>query len=33
VRVQFGYFTGHSPYGQFYAQKEHYADFGLAFDL
>ncbi|NNN05715.1 MAG: DUF1207 domain-containing protein [Elusimicrobia bacterium] len=33
MRVQFGYFTGHSPYGQFYAQKEHYADIGLAFDL
>jgi len=33
MRVQFGYFTGHSPYGQFYAQKEHYADFGLSFDL
>jgi hypothetical protein len=33
VRVQVGYFTGHSPFGQFYAQKERYADFGLAFDL
>ena len=33
VRFQLGYFTGHSPYGQFYAQKEHYADIGLAFEL
>lgn len=33
LRVQFGYFTGHSPFGEFYARKEHYADFGLSFDL
>ncbi len=33
MRVQFGYFTGHSPFGEFYARKEHYVDFGFAFDL
>jgi hypothetical protein len=33
MRVQVGYFTGHSPFGQFYAQREHYADVGLSFDL
>jgi len=33
VRVQVGYFTGHSPFGQFYNQREHYADVALAFEL
>jgi hypothetical protein len=33
MRVQFGYFIGHSPFGEFYAQKEHYADFGISLDL
>jgi hypothetical protein len=33
VRVQAGYFTGHSAFGQFYAQPERYADVGLVFEL
>lgn len=33
MRVHIGYFTGHSPYGQFFTQREHYADLGISFDL
>ena len=33
VRVQAGYFAGHSAFGQFYAQPERYADVGLSFEL
>ena len=33
MRFFIGYFTGHSPYGQFYARREHYAHVGVAFDL
>lgn len=33
MRVHVGYFTGHSPYGQFFTQREHYADLGISFDL
>jgi hypothetical protein len=33
LRVQAGYFTGHSPFGQFYARREHYADLSIAFEL
>ncbi|MHB2026279.1 MAG: DUF1207 domain-containing protein [Elusimicrobiota bacterium] len=32
VRAFIGYFTGHSPYGQFYFLPEHYAFIGLGFD-
>lgn len=30
MRLYGGYFTGHSPFGQFYLQKEHYADVGIS---
>jgi len=33
MRVYGGYFTGHSPYGQFFQQKEHYLDVGLSLHL
>ena len=33
MRVQIGYFTGHSPFGQFYTRREHYADVSIAFEL
>lgn len=33
MRFYLGYFTGHSPYGQFFAQHDHYANFGIAFDF
>jgi hypothetical protein len=33
LRVAFGYFTGHSPYGQFYAGRTHYADLSLSLEL
>ncbi len=33
VRLQLGYFDGHSPYGQFYFEREHYVNVALAFDL
>lgn len=33
MRVYGGYYTGHSPYGQFFQQKEHYLDIGLSFHL
>ncbi|MBI4376018.1 MAG: DUF1207 domain-containing protein [Elusimicrobia bacterium] len=33
MRMQVGYFNGHSPYGQFYTRHEHYADIGMGFDL
>jgi hypothetical protein len=33
VRFQVGYFDGHSPYGQFFREREHYSDVSLAFEL
>lgn len=33
MRFQVGYFEGHSPYGQFYLQREHFADVSIAFDF
>lgn len=33
MRVQAGYFTGHSPYGEFFARRAHYADLSVAFEL
>ncbi|HEX4048076.1 MAG TPA: DUF1207 domain-containing protein [Elusimicrobiota bacterium] len=33
VRLQLGYFDGHSPFGQFYTRREHYADVSFAFEL
>ncbi len=30
MRFFVGYFTGHSPFGQFYLQREHYADVGMS---
>jgi len=33
MRLHIGYFDGHSPYGQFFNQREHYADVGISFDL
>jgi hypothetical protein len=33
IRIQLGYFAGHSPFGQFYLEREHYANLALAFDL
>ena len=33
MRLQLGYFEGHSPFGQFYTQRVHYADFSVAFEL
>lgn len=33
MRLHVGYFTGHSPYGQFYRQREHYADVGISLDF
>lgn len=33
MRVQLGYFEGHSPYGQFFSRREHYADISFAFEL
>lgn len=33
VRLQLGYFDGHSPFGQFYFDRERYANVSLAFDL
>lgn len=33
IRLQLGYFDGHSPFGQFYFEREHYANLALAFDL
>jgi hypothetical protein len=33
VRFQLGYFNGHSPFGQFYTEREHYADVSIAFEL
>lgn len=33
MRLELGYFAGHSPYGQFFANKEHYADLKISFDL
>lgn len=33
ARVAVGYFTGHSPYGQFYARRTHYADLSVSFEL
>ena len=33
VRFQVGYFDGHSPFGQFYTRRTHYADVAIAFEL
>lgn len=33
MRLELGYFAGHSPYGQFFLNREHYADIKIAFDL
>lgn len=33
MRIQLGYFNGHSPFGQFYTQRTHYADVSIAFEL
>jgi hypothetical protein len=33
IRFQLGYFDGHSPFGQFYTQREHYTDLSIAFEL
>lgn len=33
MRVQAGYFTGHSPFGEFFARRTHYADLSVAFEL
>ncbi len=33
MRFQVGYFDGHSPFGQFYTQRTHYADVAIAFEL
>jgi hypothetical protein len=33
VRFQLGYFDGHSPFGQFYTVREHYADIAILFEL
>jgi hypothetical protein len=33
MRVYFNYFTGHSPYGQFFRLPEHYAQIGIGFDF
>jgi len=33
VRVQAGYYSGHSYYGQFQADREHYADLSLILEL
>ncbi|MBI4371054.1 MAG: DUF1207 domain-containing protein [Elusimicrobia bacterium] len=33
LRVQLGYFDGHSPFGQFFSRREHHAEVSLAFEL
>lgn len=33
MRLQLGYFDGHSPYGQFFSRREKYTDFSLVFEL
>lgn len=33
ARLQAGYFSGHSYYGQFFADREHFADLSLIFEL
>lgn len=33
MRLYLGYFDGHSPFGQFYARREHYADIGISLEL
>jgi hypothetical protein len=33
MRVQAGYFIGHSPYGEFFARRTHYADLSVSFEL
>lgn len=33
MRIHIGYFTGHSPFGQFFTVREHYANLGLSFDF
>lgn len=33
MRVFTGYFEGHSPFGQFYREREHYWNLGISFDF
>ncbi len=33
ARLQFGYFSGHSYYGQFFADREHFADVSVILEL
>ena len=33
VRVAVGYFTGHSPFGEFFARRTHYADLSVSLEL
>lgn len=33
MRFQVGYFDGHSPFGQFFSRRTHYADVTLAFEF
>lgn len=33
MRVQIGYLTGHSPFGQFHADRDRYADLSVSFEL
>lgn len=33
MRVQGGWFDGHSPFGQFYAKREHYLDLSVSLEL
>ena len=33
VRVQAGYHTGHSPFNQFYRERDHYADLSIVLEL
>lgn len=33
VRVGVGYFDGHSPFGEFFARRTHYADLSISFEL
>jgi hypothetical protein len=33
LRAQVGYFEGHSPFSQFFREREHYADFQLVLEL
>jgi hypothetical protein len=33
LRMYWAYFDGHSPYGQFHLQREHYSQLGVSFDF